>query len=55
MIIHASLKTDIAQFYSDWIIKRLKEGFIDISAMISITIVICVVGITLAIVLYNLL
>jgi hypothetical protein len=30
MIIHASLKTDIAQFYSDWIIKRLKEGFIDI-------------------------
>ena len=30
MIIHASLKTDIAQFYSDWIFTRLKEGFIDI-------------------------
>lgn len=34
---------------------RRKEGFIDITAMISITIVISVVGITLAIALYNLL
>lgn len=33
---------------------RRKEGFIDISAMISITTVISVLGITLAFVLYNL-
>lgn len=33
---------------------KRKEGFVDVSAMISITIFICVVGITLAIVLYNL-
>lgn len=30
MILHASLKTDIAQFYSSWILNRLKAGYIDI-------------------------
>ncbi len=30
MIIHASLQTDIANFYSDWILNRLKEGYLDI-------------------------
>lgn len=34
---------------------KRKEGFIDISAMISVTIFICTVGITLAVILYNLL
>jgi len=33
---------------------RKKEGFIDITAMISIAIVFCVIGLTLAYILYNL-
>lgn len=30
MIIHASLKTDISYFYTQWLVNRLKEKYIDI-------------------------
>lgn len=33
MIIHASLKTDISFFYTNWLIERLKEGIIDIPSI----------------------
>lgn len=32
MILHASLQTDIAAFYSEWLIKTLKRGYVDIPA-----------------------
>lgn len=32
MIIHASLKTDVSYFYTQWLINRLKEGYFDIPA-----------------------
>ena len=30
MILNISGRTDIVAFYSDWLINRLKEGFVDV-------------------------